>query len=180
MRVLAIQAFRSTLLNRFDNVRSCLAGLDVGRKHIGLAICPMTIVDVKAYGSIEVPYKYALSNIDSSKARPIQVDYEKLAKKLQSIVDKEQIVGLVVGFPLSKEGEITPLCEEILNLIQVLPLSMPNKPHEEMLVTFWDERNTSVGARQIAKAISQRRSVAKKYKDSFAASLILQGFLDGR
>eukprot|EP00981_Chlorochromonas_danica_P002681 scaffold525_cov170-Ochromonas_danica.AAC.5 len=49
-----------------------------------------------------------------------------------------------------------------------------------MICTFWDERNSTVGARRLVKdmMLSSRRTVMLKYKDSLAASLILQGFLE--
>jgi len=90
--------------------------------------------------------------------------------------------GIVVGFPLHIDGSLTPLCYEILRIGEELQLhrkdllsALPNP--QEMLCTFWDERDSTVEARNIIAGMSVRRSVVRKYKDSVAASVILRNFL---
>jgi RNase H-fold protein (predicted Holliday junction resolvase) len=48
----------------------------------------------------------------------------------------------------------------------------------EIVCTFWDERNSTKGARRMANNITMKPSVKAKFKDSFAACLILKGFIN--
>lgn len=178
-----------------------IAALDVGQKHIGLAISDVMRMSVAPVG-----------DISRKPPRMSQQSIDKVSKAIQRFVDKHNVGGIVIGFPLTPDGGVTRFCEEIVNLVSRLDCKQPliptpaatggsisgggnsgsvltnsatvaaESPHnnrEPLLCTFWDERNSTVGARRVISQMSSRRSVVSKYKDSVAACLILDGFLKG-
>jgi RNase H-fold protein (predicted Holliday junction resolvase) len=172
-----------------------LLALDVGTKKIGLALTDESRRLIN-------PMDTFLRTEDKS----MKYQDNALTNKLQRVIESEGVVGVIVGFPLGVNAEVTPLCQDIVQLIQSLrcvypktgvignaantslrvdPLSSISNAHQQshaesipMIATFWDERNSSVQARRLARTISDRKGVAKKYKDTFAACLILEGFLE--
>eukprot|EP01039_Chlorochromonas_danica_P010997 gene10997-12244_t len=184
MRILPIQAFRTALTKKTGLSRPSIGALDVGRKHIGLALVPLFTTQISPLGSVEVHRHQEVLHGRSL------ISYDKVSQRIQKYINQEEIIGLVIGFPLGPNNEITPLCHEIYQLIEHLHCYQPlsnrrllqeeEEEREEMLCTFWDERNSTVGARRLVKdmMLSSRRTVMLKYKDSLAASLILQGFLE--
>jgi len=87
-----------------------------------------------------------------------------------------------VGFPLHIDGSLTPLCYEILSIGEKLQvrrteIRAAQSDPQEMFCTFWDERDSTMEARNIIAGMSSRRRVVRKYKDSVAASVILRSFL---
>jgi RNase H-fold protein (predicted Holliday junction resolvase) len=155
--------------------------LDVGQKHIGVAITDVSKCTVSPICDI------------SRKAPRNQIEsVDKVAKALQKLIDYHNVVGIVCGFPLSPSGGVTPFCEEIVRLVGLIECMQPQPSafdtaesvvadnfREPMLCTFWDERNSTVSARRLIQSqMSRRRAVVSKYKDSMAACLILEGFLN--
>lgn len=92
--------------------------------------------------------------------------------------------------PLLEDGSLSPFCHEIIQLcdniscnVDSLGIKMgennsDDSIHNQSIVTFWNERNSTVNARQVIKNYSKKRNVQKQAKDSLAASLIMQGYLD--
>lgn len=167
MIILPLQTFRAFVSKPMPVARPMLGALDVGTRNIGVSGCALGSHLVAPLGDIEITLAMREEGL-----------HEKLARKIQKTVDEKHIVGLVVGFPLGLQEEVTPLCEHIVQLVSNLPVHFPGHPAQPLPCTFWDERNSSVGARAMAKSISSRKAVAKKYKDAFAACLILRGFLE--
>jgi RNase H-fold protein (predicted Holliday junction resolvase) len=181
MRIVNIAQFRKALGGRYAGMN--IAALDVGQKHIGLALTSPMTADVAPVGDISrKPPRNQAASID------------KVNRALQRFVDQHNVGGVVIGFPLSPSGGITPFCEEIVHLVSNMQCTQPatggdgsssSSPagaeaaaeRPPLLATFWDERNSTVGARRLISQMSRRRSVVSKYKDSMAACLILDGFL---
>jgi RNase H-fold protein (predicted Holliday junction resolvase) len=92
--------------------------------------------------------------------------------------------------PLLEDGSFSPFCYEIVKLFENISCNVDslcikmgennseNSIHNQSIVTFWNERNSTVNARQVIKKFSKKRNVHKQSKDSLAASLIMQGYLD--
>jgi putative Holliday junction resolvase len=130
-----------------------LAGLDVGTKTIGLAIC-------------DAGWHFA------GPAETIRrTKFTKDLEQLRAFVSKEHIVGLVVGLPLNMDGSDSPRTQSVRAFARNLaPLSLP--------LILWDERwSTQAVERAMIEADVSRAKRAEKV-DSLAAAHILQGAID--
>ena len=136
------------------NTLQILSGLDFGDKTIGIAICNKT-------KTMSIP-------IMTLKRQSIQKDI----KKLLSIFREYNVFGVVFGLPLSLDGSENKRTEKVKNFAKELE---KNKP---IRVTFYDERySTDVIYKDLRKNSIPKNKIKKKI-DQFAASYILQGFLD--
>ena len=132
-----------------------LMGLDVGSKTIGLALSNSDI-------NISV-------GIDTIRRKKFRDDCETLTK----IINSRSVGGLVIGLPLSMDGNEGPACQSIRqfgsNIIQQIPIG----------ITFWDERlSTSAIERFLIKEVDMTRNKRSEVIDKLAATYILQGALD--
>jgi putative Holliday junction resolvase len=130
-----------------------LAGLDVGTKTIGLAVC-------------DAGWHFA------GPAETIRrTKFTKDLEILRTFIEREQVVGLVVGLPLSMEGTDSPRTQSVRAFTRNLaPLGLP--------VLLWDERwSTQAVERQMIEADVSRAKRAEKV-DALAAAHILQGAID--
>ena len=130
-----------------------LAGLDVGTKTIGLAIC-------------DAGWHFAgpVETIGRTK-------FTKDLEALRAFADREHIVGVVVGLPLNMDGSDSPRTQSVRAFARNLaPLGVP--------VLLWVERwsTQAVERAMIAADVSRARRAEKV--DSLAAAHILQGALD--
>lgn len=130
-----------------------LAGLDVGTKTIGLAIC-------------DAGWHFAgpVETITRTK-------FTKDLEALRAFAARESIVGVVVGLPLNMDGSDSPRTQSVRAFARNLePLGVP--------VLLWDERwsTQAVERAMIAADVSRARRAEKV--DSLAAAHILQGAID--
>jgi|SRR5689334_17138172 len=130
-----------------------LAGLDVGTKTIGVAICD---AGWHFAGPVETLRKGKFTNDLAS---------------LRTFTDREKIVGLVVGLPLNMDGTDSPRTQSTRAFARNLaPLSLP--------LLLWDERwSTQAVERAMISADVSRARRAEKV-DALAAAHILQGAID--
>ena len=130
-----------------------LAGLDIGTKTIGLAICD-------ALWSFAGP-------VETLKRGKFTADLERL----RAFVSKEQVAGLVVGLPLNMDGTDSPRTQSVRAFARNLaPLERP--------IFLWDERwSTLAVERAMIDADVSRARRAEKV-DALAAAHILQGAID--
>jgi putative Holliday junction resolvase len=130
-----------------------LAGLDVGTRTIGLAIC-------------DAGWHFA------GPAETIRrTKFTKDLAALQAFIAREHVVGLVVGLPLSMDGSDSPRTQSVRAFARNLtPLDLP--------LLLWDERwsTQAVERAMIAADVSRARRAEKV--DSLAAAHILQGAID--
>ena len=130
-----------------------LAGLDVGTRTIGLAIC-------------DAGWHFA---------GPCEtVRRTKFTKDLAILTDfvgREHVVGLVVGLPLNMDGSDSPRTQSVRAFARNLgPLELP--------ILMWDERwSTQAVERAMIDADVSRAKRAEKV-DALAAAHILQGAID--
>jgi putative Holliday junction resolvase len=130
-----------------------LAGLDVGTKTIGLAIC-------------DAGWHFAGP---AETIRRIKFTQDLMA--LDNFISRESIIGLVVGLPLNMAGSDSPRTQSVRAFARNLaPLALP--------VLLWDERwSTQAVERAMISADVSRSKRAEKV-DSLAAAHILQGAID--
>jgi putative holliday junction resolvase len=130
-----------------------LAGLDVGTKTIGLAVC-------------DAGWHFA-GPFETIRRTKFTQDLEALSK----FTARESIVGLVVGLPLNMDGTDSPRTQSVRAFARNLaPLKLP--------VLLWDERwSTQAVERAMISADVSRAKRAEKV-DALAAAHILQGAID--
>lgn len=130
-----------------------LAGLDVGSKTIGFAVC-------------DQGWHFA-GPLETIRRTKFTQDLEAL----RAIIEREHVVGLVVGLPLSMDGTDSPRTQSVRAFARNLaPLGLP--------VLLWDERwSTQAVERAMIEADVSRAKRADKV-DSLAAAHILQGAID--
>ena len=130
-----------------------LAGLDVGTRTIGIAIC-------------DAGWHFAgpLETIRRTK-------FTQDLSSIRTIIDHEGVKGLVVGLPLSMDGSDSPRTQSVRAFARNLqPLDLP--------LLLWDERwSTKAVERAMIEADVSRARRAEKV-DALAAAHILQGAID--
>ena len=130
-----------------------LAGLDVGTKTIGLAIC-------------DAGWHFAgpAETLRRSK-------FTKDLEALRVFVGREHIVGLVIGLPLNMDGTDSPRTQSVRAFARNLaPLALP--------LLLWDERWSTQAVERAMIAADVSRAKRAEKVDSLAAAHILQGALD--
>jgi len=130
-----------------------LAGLDVGTRTVGLAIC-------------DAGWHFA-GPCETIRRTKFTADLEAL----RGFVAREHVVGLVVGLPLNMDGSDSPRTQSVRAFARNLaPLELP--------ILLWDERwSTQAVERAMIDADVSRAKRAEKV-DALAAAHILQGALD--
>ena len=133
--------------------RGRLAGLDVGTRTIGLALC-------------DAGWSFA-GPAETVRRSKFTADLAAL----RDFVQGNQVVGLVVGLPLNMDGSDSPRTQSVRAFARNLaPLDVP--------VLLWDERwSTQAVERAMIDADVSRARRAEKV-DALAAAHILQGAID--
>jgi putative Holliday junction resolvase len=130
-----------------------MLALDVGEKRVGVALCDET----------------------QTLARPL-LTLRRASKKedfarLAAVCREHAIEKVIVGLPKTLRGEEGPQAQRVRRYAIELQAAL-NLPIE-----FWDERYSSVDARERLTS-SSRKVRAKGDIDSAAAAIILQEYLD--
>ncbi len=151
-----------------------LIALDVGEARIGVAISDAT-------GLLASPYTTLHIN---------RGDETKVWAAIQECIDDIEADGLVIGLPISLDGQIHAQGERVQAFAERL------QQHIAIPITFWDERLSTVEAQRLLaerneqeRGKRQRRSQqgrghAKRRQrggheiDAMAATVILQEYLD--
>ncbi|MCJ7490867.1 MAG: Holliday junction resolvase RuvX [Dehalococcoidia bacterium] len=133
-----------------------MLGLDVGDRRIGLAISDPN-------GQVAVPLRTLHRT-----AQDGAVD------AIAALVAEENVEAIVVGLPLRLDGSAGSQAESVQEFVRQL-LPAVNVP-----VTLWDERLSTVQAEQLLRRDGPPSRKGKAERDSLAAAIILQGYLDSR
>ena len=130
-----------------------LAGLDVGTRTIGLARC-------------DAGWHFA-GPAETIKRTQFRQDLPLL----RAFVERQQIVGLVVGLPLNMDGSDSPRTQSVRAFAR-------NLAALELPILLWDERwsTQAVERAMVAADVSRARRAEKV--DALAAAHILQGAID--
>ena len=147
--MITIDEFKKKLSNG-----SRLLGIDLGTKRIGLSISDYN-------QKIATP----LQTLEKSK----QV---KLIDELESIIEENDIKGIIVGNPINMNGTYGKSSQSAKDTA----INISNKFN--IPVSLWDERLSTVGAFNLSSELDVNVSKREKDIDKFAAAFILQGALD--
>ncbi len=129
-------------------------GLDLGEKHIGVAISDELLIT--ALGLDTIKRKDLISDL----------------QRLEYLIDRFHIDEIVVGLPLNMDGSKSESAEGILKFSKLIGERFDIK------VNTWDERLTSAQAEKALLEGDLSRKKRKSLSDRLAAQLILQGYLD--
>ena len=130
-----------------------LAGLDVGTKTIGLAIC-------------DSEWRFA-GPVETLRRTKFTADLEKL----RAFTEREHIAGLVIGLPLNMDGTDSPRTQSVRAFARNLaPLALP--------VLLWDERWSTQAVERAMIDADVSRARRAEAVDKLAAAHILQGAID--
>jgi putative Holliday junction resolvase len=145
----------TTVANEFAGAvpQGKLAGLDVGSRTIGLAIC-------------DAGWHFAGPSETIRRTK-----FTKDLEALRAFIEREHVVGLVVGLPLNMDGSDSPRTQSVRAFARNLaPLALP--------ILLWDERwSTQAVERAMIEADVSRARRAERV-DALAAAHILQGAID--
>ena len=130
-------------------------GLDLGTKTLGIAISDSR--------------QTIASPLETLKRRKFTQDAEALFK----LVDQNEIVGFVLGLPISMDGSEGPRCQSTrqfaANLMRL----------RDLPILLWDERlSTAAVERMMVDEMDLTRKRRGELVDKLAATYILQGALD--
>jgi len=131
-----------------------ILGIDYGHRRLGIAVSD----DEKILAS-PLPV-YSRCNLDVDLAF------------LLGIVKENEVERVVVGLPRNMNGSIGKMAKEALSFAWKLRRKI-NIP-----ISTFDERMTSVEAERVLVETNLSRKRRKGLRDSMAAVLILQGYLD--
>lgn len=118
----------------------------------------------------------AISNQEQTIAMPLKTIYETIEeKKIKSILDlvaTYSICGIVIGLPISMNGNSSE------QTIIVLKFSATLSSATNLPIYLQDERLTSLAANNLLKSLGVKRRERNQKDDSIAASMILETTLD--
>lgn len=130
-----------------------LAGLDVGTKTIGLALCD-------AGWTIASP---------AETIRRTKFSVDKAA--LRQLIEQQQVKGLVIGLPLNMDGSDSPRTQSVRAFARnIEALGLP--------VLLWDERWSTQAVTRTLIDADRSRARRAELVDKLAAAYILQGAID--
>ncbi|QLC23863.1 Holliday junction resolvase RuvX [Parasphingopyxis algicola] len=131
-----------------------LAGLDVGSKTIGVALCDAGWT-----------FASAAETVKRSK-------FSKDLERLRTIFAEQQVAGLVIGLPLNLDGTDSPQTQSTRAFARNLDQAL------DLPILLWDERwSTQAVERAMIEADVTRKKRAERV-DAAAAGFILQGAID--
>jgi putative Holliday junction resolvase len=130
-----------------------LAGLDVGTKTIGLAIC-------------DAGWHFAGP---SETLRRTKFTADLAA--LRVFIGREHVAGLVIGLPLSMDGNDSPRTQSVRAFAR-------NLAALELPILLWDERWSTAAVERAMIAADVSRAKRAEKVDALAAAHILQGAID--
>ncbi|HET8841080.1 MAG TPA: Holliday junction resolvase RuvX [Ktedonobacteraceae bacterium] len=152
-----------------------LMALDVGEARIGIALSD-------ASGFLASPYT----------TLHVSRDETQIWLSLQKLIEETEAEGLVIGLPISLDGEIHAQAEQIIAFTERL------KAQISLPIVFWDERLSTVEAERLLTETGQssrgyrqgksrgkeqhgkskRKRRGQQEIDALAAAVILQEYLD--
>ena len=147
--MLDIEEFKKKL-----DKKSRLMGIDPGGKRIGIAISDENKI-------IATPYTTIIKN-----------KYSDFIKEIKTIINENQIKGIVIGYPINMDGSPSQSSQSAKDLALNLSKDITEN------VTLWDERLSSQGAFNLSGDLASNTSDKVKKLDKNSAQFILQGALD--
>ena len=147
--ILSIEDFKTNIGNN-----SRLLGIDPGNKNIGFAICDEN-------KKVATPLKI----IRKSK-------FEILIKKINEIINENNIKGIVIGNPVNMDGTAGRSSQSANDFAKNISKNIT------IPVVMWDERLSSEASFKITKELGTNVANRVNKLDQNAAAYILQGAID--
>ena len=136
-----------------DRHEGRLGGLDVGTKTVGLATC-------------DSEWRFATPQQVLRRTK-----FTADLAELKRFAGDHQLIGLVVGLPLSMDGSDSPRTQSVRAFARNLaPLALP--------LLLWDERWSTVAVERAMIEADMSRAKRAEKVDAHAAAHILQGAID--
>ena len=135
-----------------------IMGLDYGNRTVGVAISDEMMLTAQP---IETIWRDRKNKLRRTFAR------------LEDLIEEYDVETIVIGLPKrmnNEEGERCELTREFGSRIE---------QRTGLTVVYQDERLTTVAADAVLDESGVRKDRRKQYIDKVAASIILQGYLDG-
>ena len=132
-------------------------GLDYGSKTVGVAVSDALLLTAQ--------------NIETI-CREQENKLRRTLARIQELCLEYEVEKIVLGFPKNMNNTTGDRAEKSLEFAEML------KKRTGLPVVMWDERLTTVAAKQVLMESGVRREHRKEYVDQIAASMILQGYLD--
>lgn len=133
----------------------CLIGIDYGTKHIGLAVCDPGLALASPLVTLE---RGKLADVVAG---------------LQKYIKERNAGALVIGLPLTLEGQLSPMAQSVRTFASNLDKAFVPE------MAFWDERfSTALVQRELTERADLSRARRAEVVDKLAAAYILQGAID--
>jgi putative Holliday junction resolvase len=132
-----------------------LLGLDLGTKTVGLATSDPGLVIATPFTTLR------------------RGKFTATAAELGDIIDRKEIGGLVVGYPLKMDGSEGPAAQSARQFAANL-----DKVGITIPALLWDERLSTVAVTRTLLEADTSRKRRAEVVDKLAAAYILQGVLD--
>ena len=130
-----------------------LAGLDVGTKTIGIALCDSG---------------WTIASPTQTLRR---IRFTADLEKLRALFGQQAVKGLVIGLPLNMDGSDSARTQSVRAFSRnVAPLGLP--------ILLWDERWSTDAVTRTLLAADASRARRAELVDKMAAAYILQGAID--
>jgi len=111
-------------------------------------------------------------------AQPVTVlQRQSLAEdiaRIAELANRRRAQTIVVGLPLNMDGSAGPAARRARRFAAALRRELG------LAVELWDERLTTVEAERVLIASGERRARRRQLRDSVAAAIILQAYLDAQ
>ncbi len=134
--------------------------LDLGDRRIGVAVCDEARL-------VATPYE----TVNRMGDRPREHD------RLEALVDETGATMIVVGLPMSLDGNLGPAARKVLSEVKALRRRLA--PRRIPVVTQ-DERHSTTTAADSLRRQGVRGRDRREMIDQVAASVVLQHWIDGR
>jgi putative holliday junction resolvase len=129
-------------------------GLDIGERRIGVALSDSLRIIAGALTVVE------------------RVTDDAALKQIIDLARENEVERIVVGMPRSLDGSLGKQAQAVQSFVDLL------KERTDIPVVTWDERLSTVAAERTMLEVGMKRDKRKKRRDSLAAAIILQGYLD--
>ena len=137
-------------------------GLDVGDRTIGIAVSDPLGITAQGVTTLE------------------RVGIRKDAGKVLDMVKEYNCDTIVIGLPLSMNGEDSEQTQKVRDFRTMLENKMRSTAMKGISVEWQDERLTTVQAERVMIEADLSRARRKQIIDRQAAVIILQTWLDGQ
>ncbi len=131
-----------------------LLGLDLGSKTIGVALSDVM--------------RHIATPMETIKRTKFTLD----AVRLITIIEEQNVGGLILGFPLNMDGSEGPRCQSTRQFARNISEKI------DLPIALWDERLSTVAVTRTLIEADASRKRRKQVVDKMAAGYILQGALD--